>query len=279
MSVITPIINLKPTNLTQEDFLNKQKFGLQPYDRSPNDYLRFVAKIFTAFRDPNDNILNFDPFDDKYEVTDGTTNTTLQATADKSIIAYVDGFQAQYNFVRLTTDALSTDLTQADNVIPNQTGLVSFTTDNGDVITIDKSKYGEYHRFQIDPGICFIDNQLVQITEQTVWWFRMPEVKDIVDNKPTFEIGQFIADPLKVYSLLPNKNYKVVLKISYIIKFVKTILLDCLIGLITLILVFKLTTFEILSYICTILGLLVFIGLLIFCKEDIIEEFKKVFNF
>ena len=111
MSVITPIINLKPANLTQEDFLNKQKFGLQPYDRSPNDYLRFVAKIFTAFRDPNDNILNFDPFDDKYEVTDGTTNTTLQATADKSIIAYVDGFQAQYNFVRLTTDALSTDLT------------------------------------------------------------------------------------------------------------------------------------------------------------------------
>ncbi len=219
MSVITPIINLKPTNLTQEDFLSKQKFGLQPYDRSPNDYLRFVAKIFTAFRDPNDNILNFDPFDDKYEVTDGTTNTTLQATADKSIIAYVDGFQAQYNFVRLTTDALSTDLTQADNVIPNQTGLVSFTTDNGDVITIDKSKYGEYHRFQIDPGICFIDNQLVQITEQTVWWFRMPEVKDIVNNKPTFEMGQFIADPLKVYSLLPNKNYKVVLSYEYISQF------------------------------------------------------------
>ena len=96
----------------------------------------------------------------------------------------------------------------------------------------------------------------------------------------------FYISKLVVLGLVTNyilvkfilKNYKVVLKISYIIKFVKTILLDCLIGLIPLILVFKLT-FEILSYICTILGLLVFIGLLIFCKEDIIEEFKKVFNF
>lgn len=97
----------------------------------------------------------------------------------------------------------------------------------------------------------------------------------------------FYISKLVVLGLVTNyilvkfilKNYKVVLKISYIIKFVKTILLDCLIGLIPLILVFKLTTFEILSYICTILGLSVFIVLLIFCKEDIIEEFKKVFNF
>lgn len=219
MSVITPIINLKPTNLTQEDFLAKQRFGLQPYDRTPNDYLRFVAKVFTAYRDPKDNILNFDPFDDKYEVTDDSTNTTLQATADKSIIAYVDGFNTQYNFVRLTTDNTSTDLTQADNVIATSTGLSSFTSDNGDIITIDKSKYGEYHRFQIDPGICFIDNQLVQITEETVWWFRMPEVKGMSNNEPTFEVGQFIVDPLKVYSLLPNKNYKVVLSYEFISQF------------------------------------------------------------
>ena len=118
----TPIINLKPTNPTSEDLLNIQKFGLQPYDRTPNDYLRFVAKIFTAWRDPNDNILNYDPFDDKYGVstTTGATTTTLQATADKSIIAYVDGFETQYNFVRLTTDAASTDLTQTS--VSNPTG-------------------------------------------------------------------------------------------------------------------------------------------------------------
>ena len=220
MSTIAPIINLRPTNLTQEDFQTKQKFGLQPYDRSPNDYLRFVAKIFTAYRDPKDTILNFDPFDDEFEIDNNNgLNTVLQATSDKSIIAYIDGFQTQYNFVRLTTDSLSTDLTQADNVIPTSTGLETFTSETGEIITIDKSKFGEYHRFQIDPGICFIDNQLVQITEQTVWWFRMPEVKDLVNNQPQFEAGQFIIDPLKVYSLLPNKNYKVVLSYEYIAQF------------------------------------------------------------
>lgn len=77
-----------------------------------------------------------------------------------------------------------------------------------------------------------------------------------------------------------NSITMLVLRESYIIKFAKTILLDCLIGVIPLVLVaFKLTTFDLLSYICAILGLLVFVGLLIFCKEDIMEEFKKIFNF
>lgn len=37
--------------------------------------------------------------------------------------------------------------------------------------------------------------------------------------------------------------------------------------------------YKVLSFVSFTLGVLVFIGLLIFCKEDIIEEFKKVFNF
>lgn len=219
MSTIVPIINAKPINPTQEKFQSIQKFGLQPYDRAPNDYLRFVAKIFTAWRDPNDNILNLDPFDDKYGVDTGTS-LTLQATADKSIIAYVDGFEADYHFVRLTTDSNSTDLTMADNVIPSGTGLNTFVSESGDVITIDESKYGEYHRFLIQPGICFIDNQLVQIVEETEWWFRVPKIKDFDSNGlPTYELGQFIVDPLKVYSLLPNKNYKIILSYEYINQF------------------------------------------------------------
>lgn len=218
MSTLTPIINLKPTNPTQEEFLGIQKFGLQPYDRTPNDYLRFVAKVFTAWRDPNDNILNYDPFDDKYGVSGDTTSTTLQATSDKSIIAYVDGFNTTYNFVRLTVDEASTDLTQTSISNPT-TNLETFTTSTGEVITIDKAKYGEYHRFQIKPGICFIDNQLIQITEEVTWWFRVPEVKEISGGSPTFEYGQFIVDPLKVYSLLPNKNYKIILSYEYITQF------------------------------------------------------------
>ena len=218
MPNVIPILNMKPTNPTQEEFLKIQKFGLQPYDRNPNDYLRFVAKIFTAWRDPNDNILNFDPFDNNYGVDTGTS-LTLQATADKSIIAYVDGFQADYNFVRLTTDEASTVLTTADNVI-DPGSLKTIIDDKGNTITIDKSKYGEYHRFLIKPGICFIDNQLIQIVKETEWWFRVPIIRDYnTDNEPQYEMGQFIADPLKIYSLLPNKNYKIILSYEYINQF------------------------------------------------------------
>ena len=93
-------------------------------------------------------------------------------------------------------------------------------------------------------------------------------------------ITTYLIPILCIIIFVFNSITMLVLKNSYIIKFAKTILFDCLIGLIPLILVvFKLTTFEMLSYICAILGLLVFVGLLIFCKEDIIEEFKKVFNF
>lgn len=71
-----------------------------------------------------------------------------------------------------------------------------------------------------------------------------------------------------------------VLKDDYIMKFSKTILLDCVIGLIPLLLVFlKLSTFPVLSYICGILDLLIFTGLIIFCKDNIINELKRIFNF
>jgi hypothetical protein len=220
MANVIPILNARPTNPTQEEFLAIQKFGLQPYDRSPNDYLRFVAKIFTAWRDPEDNILNFDPFDDKYGVTGDKTSLTLQATADKSIIAYVDGYETSYHFVRLTTDENSTDLTKADNLITDGDEFTTQISENGDIITIDKSKYGEYHRFLIKPGICFIDNQLIQIVEETEWWFRVPTIKEYDANgNPDFELGQFIIDPLNVYSLLPNKNYKIILSYEYINQF------------------------------------------------------------
>ncbi len=77
-----------------------------------------------------------------------------------------------------------------------------------------------------------------------------------------------------------NSIVMLVLRNDYILKFGKTILLDCIIGLIPLALVaFHLTTFSLLSYICAILDLLVFVGLLIFCKDNILEELQKIFNF
>ena len=206
-------INYRPTNLVQEDFVKFQKFGLQPYDRAPNDYLRFVAKVFTAWRDPEDKILNYDPFDDF-----GIGSTALQATSDKSIVAYIDGFKTSYQFTRLTTDADSTDMTRADNII-EETPTTTFIDEKGETVSITKAKYGEYHRFIIEPGICFVDNQLIEITETTEWWFRVPEVRDYTDGKPNFELGQFIVDPLNVYSLLPGMNYKIILSYEYITQF------------------------------------------------------------
>ena len=226
-NIKNPIINLRPSNPLPEDFAEMQKFGLNPYDRSPNDYLRFVANVFTAFRDPNDNILNEDPFDNTYGAAEGTTTTTLQATADKSIVAYIDGFQIEYQFTRLTTDAASTDKTQADDVIidgaekgpTGATELVTYINEKGEEITIVQAKYGVYHRFIVKQGICFRANQLRQIKQDTEWWFRVPEVKEIINGVPQFELGQFITDQIKVYSLLPNKNYNIILSYQYITQF------------------------------------------------------------
>ena len=232
MSITTPIINIKPINPTQEQFMTYQKFGLQPYDRSPNDYLRFVAQVFTAWRDPKDKILNFDPFDAKYGAESGTTDI-LQATSDKSIVAYIDGFQTVYDFVRITTDEETTNTTIADNVIvdpstgttvtSNTSTIMNLSTvvdENGNVLTIDKAKFGEYHKFSISAGICFIDDQLVQITEDIDWWFRVPKIIDYtVAGKPVFEAGEFIINPAKVYCLLPEKNYNIILSYEFINQF------------------------------------------------------------
>ena len=93
-------------------------------------------------------------------------------------------------------------------------------------------------------------------------------------------ITTYLVPVLCIIIFIFNSITLLVLKDSYLIKFVKTILLDCLVGLIPLLLVyFKLTTFDLLSYICVLLDIIVFIGLLIFCKDNVIEEIKKIFNF
>ena len=93
-------------------------------------------------------------------------------------------------------------------------------------------------------------------------------------------ITTYLVPVLCIIIFIFNSITLLVLKDSYLIKFVKTILSDCLVGLIPLLLVyFKLTTFDLLSYICVLLDIIVFIGLLIFCKDNVIEEIKKIFNF
>ena len=93
-------------------------------------------------------------------------------------------------------------------------------------------------------------------------------------------ITTYIISILCITIFVFNSIVMIILKNSYIIKFVKTIILNCCIGLIPLLLVWlNLTTFDLISYICAILDLIFFVGLLIFCKDNVIEELKKIFNF
>ena len=92
-------------------------------------------------------------------------------------------------------------------------------------------------------------------------------------------ITSYIIPILCIIILIYNSITMLVLKDSYIIKFLKIILIDSLIGLIPWILtLLSLITHNILSNICLLLDILILIGLLIFCKENVIEEFKKLFN-
>ncbi len=93
-------------------------------------------------------------------------------------------------------------------------------------------------------------------------------------------ITTYIIPIMCIIILVFNCISMIILKDKYIIKYAKTITLDCIISLLPLLLVmFKLSIFALLSYICTIIDLLVFVGLIVFCKDHIIEEIKKIFNF
>lgn len=79
--------------------------------------------------------------------------------------------------------------------------------------------------------------------------------------------------------LIFNSITMLVLKDTYIDKFLGIILLDCLIGLIpALFNLFNLTTNNILTYTCSLLDILIFIGLIIFCYDKILEELTRKAN-
>lgn len=80
--------------------------------------------------------------------------------------------------------------------------------------------------------------------------------------------------------LLFNSIILLVLRGSFFARFGRTVIMDCIVGIIPLVLVFfKLSTFPFLSYVCVILDLLIFMALLIFGRDSIVEELKKLFNF
>ena len=97
---------------------------------------------------------------------------------------------------------------------------------------------------------------------------------------PSLIITSYIIPILCITIIIFNSVIMLVLRKSYILKYVNTILLDCIIGLVPLILVyFNLSTLPILSYICALLSAIVFMALLIFCYDNVIDEIKKIFNY
>lgn len=92
-------------------------------------------------------------------------------------------------------------------------------------------------------------------------------------------ITTFLIPILCIVILLFNSITMIVLKESYINKSFGIILLDCILGLIPLLLnILSLVTTPIIVYICTLLDALIFFALLIFCHENLKEELEKRMN-
>lgn len=92
-------------------------------------------------------------------------------------------------------------------------------------------------------------------------------------------ITTYVIPILCIIILVFNSITMVVLKNSYINKFLGIILLDCLIGFIPGILkILKLTTVTILSDVCLLVDVLILIGLIIFCYDKVLDEITKKLN-
>jgi len=99
-----------------------------------------------------------------------------------------------------------------------------------------------------------------------------------IGTKNTF-ITNFIIPILCILELLFNLITFIVLRRNYIVNYLNLSLLNLLLVVVPIMLIiFKCTTFDILSYICIISALVVLMGLVIFYFDEIKMELKKIFN-
>ncbi len=92
-------------------------------------------------------------------------------------------------------------------------------------------------------------------------------------------ITNYIIPSVCLIELLFNLIVAIILRNNFIIKYRTQILLNVAYLFIPLLLVhLNLTTNDILSYICSLVSIIVIIGLIIFCFDDIKEELSKIFN-
>ncbi len=110
---------------------------------------------------------------------------------------------------------------------------------------------------------------VVLITLALVWY---------IITKSTI-ITNFIIPSICIFELLFNLITFIVLKKNYVVNYFNLIILNILILIIPLILILlHCTTFNLLSYICFIMDLIILIGLIIFYFDEIKDELNKLFN-
>ena len=92
-------------------------------------------------------------------------------------------------------------------------------------------------------------------------------------------ITNYIIPSVCLFELLFNFVVSIILRKNYLVKYSTQILMNIILLFLPIILVLlKLTTNNILSYICSLSSIITILGLLIFFYDDIKDELRKIFN-
>ena len=92
-------------------------------------------------------------------------------------------------------------------------------------------------------------------------------------------ITNYIIPAVCIFELLFNLTLGIILRKNYLIKYSDQILINIFLLIVPVILtLLKLTSNNIMPYICFLASVISLLALLIFFFKDIKEEFKKMFN-
>lgn len=92
-------------------------------------------------------------------------------------------------------------------------------------------------------------------------------------------ITNYIIPAVCIAELLFTAVLSIILRNSYVLRYIRLILLNIFISIIpTVLVLFNLTTYNILAYIASIISLLVLTALIIFYYEELKDELNRIFN-
>ena len=95
-----------------------------------------------------------------------------------------------------------------------------------------------------------------------------------------YVITDFIIPILCLFELVISVFYALVIKNKYIKKYLSVIVTNMLVSFIPFgLMIFKLTTFNVLVNISYVLSIISFVGLIIFDYDDLKDELSKIFNY